>query len=226
MTNVDSNYLKNLNSKIKTCVIPNGVAADIFLPLNIDSKFPADICFVAKLMGSNLSNLERFLLEAWIKIHSNFPEIKFHVVGRISLDAKPLIALSNSIGGVVFHDYVEKLSDVYRLCSIAVVPVDKNCGIINKAIEAMGAGLAVVGFYKTFAGIPHARNDKSCVIVENYDQMERQISLLYNNIDRLNRIRIEGQKIANQYYRWSVQKPKYNRLYNNAKWLAYENFAK
>jgi glycosyltransferase involved in cell wall biosynthesis len=63
-----------------------------------------------------------------------------------------------STPGVAQIDYVKDLGDVYAAAMIALSPVFKGFGLINKTIEAMASGVPVVGGSAAFNGISGFRN--------------------------------------------------------------------
>jgi glycosyltransferase involved in cell wall biosynthesis len=114
---------------------------------------------------------------------------------------------------VVFLGYVEKLVDIYRKCGIAIVPIDKDCGLINKAIEAMAAGLAVVGFVRTFAGIKDACPGRDCVAATDYVGYGRAVVELIRDDSRRGAIQSAAHDLAGERYSWSTRGKDYERMY-------------
>lgn len=215
MTEIDAAYLKELNPKIETCAIPNAIADSNFKKPE-ENPDKVDICFTAPLKGANLHYLQNFLQDAWPEIHKIHPEVKFHVVGQIYPESKTLINFSNRIGGVVYHGFIEDISTIYSKCGIAAIPINKKCGLINKAIEGMAAGLAIVGLDNTFAGIPEVKPFVHCMSSKDYKGMATNINYLLDNPAQLMKMRNAGWNIADKYYRWDNRKEKYEEMYKNA----------
>jgi len=139
MSQIDGDFLTSLSRNISASVVPNGVSSQLF-EIAGESFDKTDIIFVAKLVGENISSLEKFLRICWPEVH----------VGKVGDEAVELKNKYDGRGGIIFSGYVEDLSSVYSKCGVSIVPINKSCGLINKAIEAMASGLAVVGFNKTF----------------------------------------------------------------------------
>ncbi len=95
--------------------------------------------------------------------------------------------------GVNFTGYVEELAEAYRTCGIAVVPINKDCGIVNKVIESMAAGLVVVGFKKTFSGIPQAKSGVHFIEASDYEDMGNAIINLLDNTVVCDELKIAAQ---------------------------------
>jgi glycosyltransferase involved in cell wall biosynthesis len=212
MSEVDAAYLKNLNPSINTVVISNGVDPSLF-EIADQTRNQIDIIFVGKLVGDNLEGLRTFLERSWPLVDSVYGDIKLHIVGKVGAEAQSIKAMFEGQRNVIFHGYVEKLTNVYRNCGIAIVPLNKDCGIINKAIEAMGAGLAVVGFEKIFAGIKEAKPGLHCVTATDYGQFGRAIVELIRDESRRRSIQNAAHDLAKQYYSWSSRRDDYDKMY-------------
>jgi len=215
MSAIDADYLKHLNENIRTVVIPNGVDDTLF-KLATATRGKTEVLFIAKLVGENITSLQSFLSEGWTYVRKVHPSAVLHVVGNITSEASLIKPMAERIGGVCFHGYVPVLSDAYKNCGIAIVPINKNCGIINKAIEGMAAGLAVVGFRQAFAGISEAEDKTHNISVKTYTEMGNAISALISNPDQLRLIQDSAHRLAMSNYTWASRSKPYEALYRNA----------
>lgn len=215
MSEIDKEYLRKLNSHLKVTVIPNGAENSLFdIASETQSKF--DLIFVAKLAGPHLNALRKFLDHAWPIVKKGKPNVSLHIVGELGPDAKKLRDEYDSQPGVRFTGYVPELADAYRKCGIAIAPIDQNCGIVNKVIEAMAAGLAVVGFEKTFSGIPLGRPGIHFVQAKDYENMGHEVIDLLTNVIRCNTIKRNGHELARKHYSWSSRQEAYSQMYMSA----------
>lgn len=212
MAEVDAAYLHQLNTSNHTDVIPNGVDPSLF-GITDETYGCTDVIFVAKLADGNLVYLRRFLELSWPIIHKECPEVKLHIVGKKSPELYDIEVLAERAGGVFFKGYVECLADAYRGCGLAVVPVNKNCGIVNKAIEAMAAGLVVVGFEKTFAGVSHGRAGEHFVAVQDYASMGHAVVALIRNEPYRLAIQKAAHHMATKYFTWPSRSKAYEQMY-------------
>ena len=219
MSEIDKGYLVRLNSALKVSVIPNG-AEDSLFDLTTSTRSKSDIIFVATLSGTHLKGLQRFLTHAWPMIRELHPQIVLHVVGKIGEDARKLMEQFSHCPEIRFTGYVRDLSDVYRMCGIAIAPIDQNCGIVNKVIEAMAAGLVVVGFANTFAGIPQGKAGIHFIQAADYKGMGLEIVKLLSNESRCNEIKMAAHELAKSYYSWSSRGDSYDQMYSRAKNVA------
>lgn len=215
MTDVDANYLTCLNRNIEIVAIPNGVNSSLF-KIKDRTYTSNDIIFVAKLIGFNLHSLQEFLKNCWPEIHAESPETTLYVVGEVGEEASKVIGDIKNTDGLCFTGYVENLEDAYAKCGIAIVPIDKNCGIINKAIEAMASGIAVVGFHKSFSGIKYAVKDTHYISVSNYNNMTLEIIELLLNKKHCQKIKSSAHLFALDHFSWSSRIESYEKMYHDA----------
>lgn len=216
MSEIDARYLKGLNPAINTVVISNGVDSSLF-QLADETRSRTDIIFVAKLVADNLEGLRAFMKVSWPLIASEFTSVKLHIVGEVGAEARVVKDMFANQPNIVFHGYVERLADVYRNCGLAIVPINKDCGIINKVIEAMAAGLAVVGFEKTFAGIKEAKRGQHCATAVDYVQFGRAVVDLIRDDSRRRSMQNAAHLLARQHYTWSTRAREYDDMYRRSK---------
>lgn len=215
MTEVDAAYLKNLNPDIETSVIPNGVNPQLF-SIADQTLEKSDVIFVAQLIGENLHSLQNFLKTSWPLVIERCPDAKLYIVGKLSRDATALKGVFNTTKGVIFTGYVEHLEEIYAKCGIAIVPINKNCGIVNKAIEAMVSGLAVIGFEKTFYGIKEAGAGVHYISVSDYHDMGDTVAELILDKPRCQAIKKAAHALAVNNYSWSSRAEAYENMYRHA----------
>lgn len=212
MSEIDAAYLKRLNPSINTVVISNGVNAALF-ELADATRNQSDVIFVGQLVGDNLEYLQAFLEVSWPLVESVCPDARLHIVGSAGAEGRRLKATFGGRRNIVFHGYVEDLADIYRQCGIAIVPINKDCGIINKVIEAMAAGLAVVGFEKTFAGISEATVGVDCVVAVDYAGFGGAVADLIRDESRRRSIQHAAHGLAKRCYTWATRRADYERMY-------------
>ena len=215
MTEVDAAYLRALNPATHTSVISNGVDPSLF-EITSQTRNRQDVIYVAKLVGENVSYLKSLLEHSWPIIHRSCPEIRLHIVGKVGPEVQAVKHRADGKDGVVFHGYVNRLADAYQKCGIAVVPINKNCGLINKAIEAMAAGLAVVGFEKTFTGVKYARNGVHFDTARDYEDLGCTVVKLIEDAHHRHAVQTAAHKLASKHYSWVSRGRAYEQMYGLA----------
>ncbi len=215
MSQRDKAYLCALNSAIDVSIISNGVDQSLFeIPDLTYGK--TDVLFLGQLVDDNLHFLEQFLANSWPLIRRGFPEAKLHVVGRAGKESSRLCVQAERCGGVVMRGYVEKLADAYSDCGIAIVPITKTCGILNKAIEAMAAGLVAIGVENSFSGIPHAKSGVHYISARDYQNMGKSIVEIIGDMNKRCSIQKEAHRMARKYYLWDERLDAYEQMYHLA----------
>jgi len=219
MTDVDADYLHQLNMKINTTDIPNGVNDALFDVggRNINSF---DVIFVAKMVGDNIYSLRKFMEICWPLISESSPETKLYIVGKLGDEAANVYRMVRNCRNVNVMGYVEKLEDVYAKCGIAIVPIDKNCGIMNKTIEAMAAGLVVVGFERSFSGIKGVIRGEHYVSVDDYPSMGPAVVKLIRDEEQCKKIKSAAREYSRANFSWEGRASAYENMYSEAMNLA------
>jgi glycosyltransferase involved in cell wall biosynthesis len=215
MARADEEYLRSLNPAIRIAVVPNGVDHSL-LEIAGHAGGSTDILFVGHLEGENLQRIEQFVERGWPTVHRECPDVKLHIVGKITAEAEHFCARVERMDGVILEGYAERLADAYRERGIAIVPVDKNCGIINKAIEAMAAGLAAIGFKNTFTGIAEAKEGEHFVAAEDYSDMGQCIVDIVRDEPRRKALQKNASQLAAKYYSWDSRGALYEQMYRFA----------
>jgi len=206
-----------------TEAIPNGTFIEEFD--KIGDNLPTDhIVFVGRLSASTkLGPLQDFLNISWPKIRKANPRAVLHFVGRKMRGIEPLIKQAEQSGGVVFEGFLENLADAYSKAGISIVPINKNCGIVNKAIEAMAAGLCMVAFHKTLEGIPEAKNEENCLAVGSFEEMGDAIVNVMKNTDKQRKIQKSARETAVRCFSWESRRTRYQQMYERALQIAKSN---
>jgi glycosyltransferase involved in cell wall biosynthesis len=212
MSATDARYLARLNPAISTIVIPNGVDDSLFTVEN-DPTSTLRAVFIGHLAKDNLLALTRFLKHGWPIVRQHCPDITLQIVGNAPPEARNECARIVGDNSISFLGYVQSLVDAYRGCQIAIVPVNKNCGVLNKAVEAMAAGLAVVGFTRSFEGIPGARDGTHFIGVSDFAGFGNAVAAIAHDRARLAAIQQAARQLARTSWSWSSRRAEYDSMY-------------
>ena len=211
MTEVDATYLKQLNGDIHTTVIANGVDNKLF-KISLENEKPGTVVFVGELKGSNLLGLRRFIEEGWPIVLDRCPDAQLKVVGGMVEECKKW-QRGTSFRNVCFEGYVEDLVDVYAKPRIAVIPVDKDSGIMNKAIEAMASGVVPVGFHNGFKGMKGARDGSEYLAGDDFSDIGELISQLLLDEERCKKMAVLARNCAKANYSWDSKVGLFENMY-------------
>lgn len=215
VSQVDARFLTALNAKIHVVVIPNGVDESLVECVSTNRDGRA-VLFVGKLARDNLYHLRMFLERGWLLISAAIKEATFDIVGGLDQEAELLRKTWSSDPSVRFSGYVEKLSAAYGNSTVAVVPVNKTAGLVNKAIEAMAAGVVPVGFASAFNGIEGAVDGIHFVSASSYEEIGERVIRLLKDSEWRNRISVAGRELAKARYAWQSRGRDFEAAYATA----------
>lgn len=131
-------------------VIPNGVDLNLFPHRTVDpSGF--ELAFVGAMDAShNIDAARYFALEVMPLLRQRYPQTTFRIVGARPTDAMQQLAQQP---GVVVTGAVESMVDELHKATVCVIPLRTGFGIKNKTLEAMAAGVPVVGSDRALEGL-------------------------------------------------------------------------
>lgn len=133
----------------KVVIAPNGVAKKYSEVVSRDRQ---NVVFVGELSGEYGDIVYWLVNEVWPAVLNIDNEAVLQIVGRGASDElKTKIANTVRVQHV---EYVDDLASVYAEAMVAICPVFKGFGLINKTLEAMACGVPVVGGIAAFNGIP------------------------------------------------------------------------
>jgi len=140
----------------RVVLVPNGIRpALLALTPRTDSK---TVLFVAELSGEYAPIVQWLICEVWPRVMMTNEDWRLLIIGR---GATPLVKEAIcSAEGVSHIEFVEDLGAVYDQAAIAISPVFKGYGLINKTLEAMASGVPVVGGVAAFNGIEGFRSGR------------------------------------------------------------------
>jgi glycosyltransferase involved in cell wall biosynthesis len=133
----------------RAMLAPNGVRADFF---EISPSGTSNTAVFVAELSSEYAPVARWLVtEVWPRVMAHNPARRLSIVGRGASPA--LVATFEAIRGVSYVEFAPDLGALYSQAAIALSPVFKGYGLINKTIEAMASGVPVIGGVAAFNGI-------------------------------------------------------------------------
>ncbi len=122
-------------------VIPNGVDADHFRPVEAET-IPASCTFWGRLdFGPNIQALEWFCGEVWPEVRRRRPDARFTIYGF--QPTAPVMAMAKGAGIELVADLPDLRTEVARQ-AVVVLPFISGGGIKNKLLEASCMGKAIL----------------------------------------------------------------------------------
>lgn len=149
-TEDDRQELLQLSPTSQIQVVPNGVDLDLF-PYREADPSGTDLIFVGAMDAShNIDAARFFALEVMPLLRQRYPNATFRIVG-----ARPVpevVALADQ-PGIIVTGQVPAMVEALHKATVCVVPLRTGFGIKNKTLEAMAAGVPVVGSDRGLEGL-------------------------------------------------------------------------
>ena len=199
-------------------MIPNGVDLDLFPCRRFDpSGF--DLVFVGAMDAShNIDAARFFALEVMPHLRQRYPSICFRIVGaRPTADVLELAAQP----GVVVTGQVPSMVDELHKATICVVPLRTGFGIKNKTLEAMAAGIPVVGSDRGLEGLAvdqgHSNEQPLRALRANrVEEYVEAIGRLLEDAQLRERLSTAGRIFVQREYTWEQAGAAYERLLSDS----------
>ncbi|MBD1927651.1 glycosyltransferase [Trichocoleus sp. FACHB-90] len=149
-TEDDRQQMLQFNPAAEIRVIPNGVDLELF-PYRPKDPGGHQLVFVGAMDAShNIDAARFFTLEVLPELQKRYPDATFSIVGaRPTPEVK---ALSDRLG-VIVTGKVSSMAEQLHSATVCVVPLRTGFGIKNKTLEAMAAGVPVVGSDRGLEGL-------------------------------------------------------------------------
>lgn len=220
-------YVKIINRKAKTIVIPNGVDLNFFPSKSVENQTSSElkeklgikennrlVVTVSRLVTKN--GLEN-LIEATAKVRDRLPEVKLLVIGDGPLlkDLKSKVRKLNLTSTTLFLGEInhEDLAKYLRIADVFARPSQSE-GLGSAFLEAMAVGVPIVG--TPVGGIPDFLIDKEtglfCQVNNSSDLADKIYEILTNRELRV-RIVNNAQALIRQKYDWDIIALKFENIY-------------
>ncbi len=146
----DQQQLKTLCPMMPSEVIPNGVDLEAF-PCRDADPGGHHLVFVGAMDGShNVDAMQFFVSNVLPPLQQRYPDVTLSIVGArptaiaIALGRQPGVTVTGSVPSVV--DYLHR-------ATVCIAPLRTGFGIKNKTLEAMAAGVPVIGSDRGLEGL-------------------------------------------------------------------------
>ncbi|MEO1520262.1 MAG: glycosyltransferase family 4 protein [Cyanobacteria bacterium J06633_2] len=202
-TSDDQDALVKLCPNLDNSIIPNGVDLNSF-PLRSHDPAGHELIFVGAMNSSHNIDAVRFFVNAVMPLlRDAYPSIQFTIVGAYPTPAVQALAAHE---GVTVTGKVSSLTDYLHRAVIAVVPLRAGFGIKNKTLEAMAAGVPVVGSDRGLEGLEVDGNDASLRALRANEPEEyvAAISRLLNEPALRAHLSANGRSLVEHAFSWST----------------------
>jgi len=186
-------------------VIANGVDLNYFVPKRADaaSRRPPTLVFTGVMdYFPNVDAVQYFCNDIFPLVRTVVPDCCFTIVG--SHPTRRVQALSKH-PNVTVTGAVPDVRPYLAQAAIAVAPFRLARGVQNKILEAMAAGLPVVGTTQAFEGITATEEDGIRIADDPQHFAQELIALLTGNNTLRQQCALQARRYVEAHHQWSEQ---------------------
>jgi glycosyltransferase involved in cell wall biosynthesis len=200
-TEDDREELHRLRPDVDIDVIPNGVDLELFPYRNHDPG-GYHLAYVGAMDAShNIDAARFFALQVMPVLRQRYPAATFAVVG-----ARPtpeVLALKDCPGVEVTGAVDSMVAQLHR-ATVCVVPLRTGFGIKNKTLEAMAAGVPVVGSDRGLEGlaVDHPDIPLRALRANTVDEYVTAIGRLFEDAALRSQLATAGRQLVEATYTW------------------------
>lgn len=215
VTEKDRRIVKELAPESQIIAIPNGVDLSKF-PRRVTNQGGQRIVFVGNMDRPSNIDAARFLtLEIFPEIRKRYPEAALELVG-----AKPVeeILELNELPGILVTGQVNCVVEYLHWATVCVIPIRKGFGLKNRTLEAMAAGVPVVGSDRALAGleVDGSKVPLRAMRANKLEEYIYAIGRLFSEPKLREKLSENGRTLVETEYTWDKVAQKYEQVLVNS----------
>jgi glycosyltransferase involved in cell wall biosynthesis len=205
-TEDDRQELLKLSPHAQIQVIPNGVDLALF-PYRTHDPHNHTLVYVGAMDAShNIDAAKFFALEVMPSLRQQYPKATFRIVGaRPTAEVQALATQP----GIIVTGQVASMVDELHQASVCVVPLRTGFGIKNKTLEAMAAGVPVVGSDRGLEGLEVDGTSLRALRANTVEEYIQSISRLFENAQLRATLAAAGRSMVEQLFTWESAAERY-----------------
>ncbi|MBD2461605.1 glycosyltransferase [Oscillatoria sp. FACHB-1407] len=215
-TDDDRQELLRFNPNSQFAVIPNGVDLELF-PLRSHDPGGHRLVFVGAMDAShNIDAARFFTLEVMPRLRQRYPDATFSIVGA---RPTPEIQAFGNQPGIIVTGKVASMVEQLHQATVCVVPLRTGFGIKNKTLEAMAAGVPVVGSDRGLEGlaVDGENTPLRALRANRVEEYIEAISRLFTDSELRSQLSREGRSLIESTYTWEAAGHAYEKVLTQAK---------
>ena len=203
ITDAEAATLRPFVNANRLHVVGNGVTPiDPMEPERRGPKLEAQVGFVGVMdYRPNVDAVCWFVENCWREIRRAIPSASFQIVGRSPSRKVRVLA---SVPGVRVLGEVSDVAEYLRGFSVSIAPMRIACGLQNKVLEAMIAGLPVVLSQRAAQAVGGI-DERDFLVADDPDRFIRAVTGLLRSEQDAARIGENGRSFVREHFRWEDQ---------------------
>jgi glycosyltransferase involved in cell wall biosynthesis len=200
-TEDDRQEIYQLCPTAEIAVIPNGVDLELF-PYRDGDPAGHHLVFVGAMDAShNIDAARFFALDVMPGLRQRYPDATFSIVGA---RPTPEVEALRACPGVSVTGRVESMVEQLHQATVCVVPLRTGFGIKNKTLEAMAAGVPVVGSDRGLEGlaVDQPNLPLRALRANHVDEYISAISRLFEDAALRDQFAQAGRALVESTYTW------------------------
>ncbi|MEL6882321.1 MAG: glycosyltransferase family 4 protein, partial [Cyanobacteria bacterium J06607_10] len=158
------------------------------------------VLYMTHLQGGRAKESVWFLERVWPKVIQTHPDAELLLAGTPPLAnsdmARSLPPEAQVLG------YVEDLVALYSSATVAVVPIVHSTGLINRALDALVAGVPLVSTPAVLSTIANCEPGRDAIAAYSATDFSQAICTLLANPEQRKTYSIQGRALAQQQPTW------------------------
>lgn len=200
-TSEDAQQIRTFNPHPEIVIIPNGVDFSDF-PYRTTDPGGQQLIFVGTMDYVANIDAARFLsLEIFPVLQQRYPDATLELVGARPV---PKVLELGQIPGITVTGRVDSMVDYLHRSTVCVIPMRTGFGIKNKTLEAMAAGVPVVGSDRGLEGlaVDGANVPLSALRANQITDYVHAIDRLFQDAALRTRLSQSARQLVEQGYTW------------------------
>lgn len=183
----------------KSIVVPNGQDIEKYLNVTLNPcNNDINILFYGSLSNQfNQRAVKRLLEKIWPSIKNLYPSIKLIIMG--SGPTEWIINKSKEDENIEVTGYVENVNEIFKVSTVAVIPLESGSGFRGRVVELMAGGVPVIGTNNALKSI-NISNMINGIVADRDEDIIKSIIEIVNNNQLRTKISNEGRKFVKENY--------------------------
>lgn len=169
-------------------------------PVIYNSQTPKRVLYMTHLKGGRAQESRWFLQKVWPLVLTKHPDAELLLAGTPpdpdSEIARSLPPQTKALG------FVEDLIELYSSVSLAVVPIVHSTGLINRALDALTAGVPLVSTSPVLTTVADCLPGRDAIAADSVKDFAAAVCTLLEDTEKRQALAAAGKALAQQQPTW------------------------